>query len=76
MEATIATRIEAEYPRVGLRTRGRHHGEAGCHAPGCRHNAPAGKRFCSGCQETLDRVRNELTAAKPGRRKPAIRRAA
>jgi hypothetical protein len=76
MEATIATRIEAEYPRVGLRTRGRHHLQAGCHAPGCRHRAPAGKRFCSGCQETLDRVRNELTAAKPRRRKPTVRSAA
>lgn len=76
MEAVIATRIDAEYPRVGLRTRGRHHQRAGCHTPGCRHGAPAGKRFCKGCQETLDRVRNELTAAKHRGRKPAVRRAA
>jgi hypothetical protein len=76
MEATIATRVEVEYPRVGLRTRGRHHGLAGCHAPGCRHRAPPGKRFCTGCQETLDRVRNELTAAKPRGRKTVVRRAA
>jgi hypothetical protein len=70
MEAAIANALESDYQQLGLRTRGRSHGEAECHTPGCRHSLPAGKRFCTSCQATLDRVRNELQAAKPrGRRK-------
>jgi hypothetical protein len=72
MEAAIASALDADYQQLGLRTRGRSPGEAGCHTPGCRHHVPDGKRFCEGCQATLDRVRDELKAAKPrGRRKRA-----
>ncbi len=76
MEAAVATRIDADYPRLGLRTRTRYDRQAGCHTPGCRHRALAGGRFCKGCQATLDRVRNELRAGKPRGRKPGVRRAA
>jgi hypothetical protein len=76
MEAAVAIRIEADYPRLALRTRARRHQQAGCHTPGCRHRAPPGKRFCKGCQATLDKVRSELMAAKPRGRKPTIRKVA
>lgn len=76
MEAATAFGIQADYPSLALRTRTRRHQHAGCHAPGCRNRAPAGKRFCRTCQATLDRVREELMAAGPRGRKPAIRRAA
>ena len=75
MQGAIAGTLEAEYQQLGLRTRGRSPGQAGCHTPGCRHHVPAGKRFCEGCQATLDRVREELKAAKPrGRRHRSVAR--
>jgi hypothetical protein len=73
MEAAIANVLEADYQQLGLRTRGRSHGEAECHTPGCGHSVAAGKRFCSGCQATLDRVREELKAAKPRAGRKRIR---
>lgn len=76
MEAALSTHIEADYPRLGLRTRSRRHSQAGCHTPGCGHRAQEGKSFCSKCQATLDRVRTELMAAKPRGRKRAVRRVA
>lgn len=69
MEAGVATGIRADYGGLALRTRARRHQHAACHTPGCRHQVAAGKRFCEGCQQTLDRVRNELKAAKPRGRK-------
>jgi hypothetical protein len=76
MEAASAFGIQGDYPGLALRTRARRHQHAGCHAPGCRNRVPAGKRFCSSCQATLDRVREELMATSSRGRKPAIRRAA
>ncbi len=76
MEAATATGIRADYTGLGLRTRGRSRDATGCHTPGCRDRALAGRRFCKSCQATLDRVRSELMAAKPRGRKPAIRKAA
>jgi hypothetical protein len=65
MEAAIAHVLETDYQQLGLRTRGRDHGQADCHTPGCPRRVPHGKRFCASCQATLDRVRKELQAAKP-----------
>jgi hypothetical protein len=76
MEAAVATAIRGDYPKLALRTRARLHQHAACHTPGCRHRAAPGRNFCSGCQQTLDRVREELQAAGPKARKPAIRRTA
>jgi hypothetical protein len=73
--ATARGGIRADYAEMTLRTRGRGHSAFGCHTPGCRERAADGKRFCSGCQATLDRVRAELKAAKPGRRGRALRKA-
>ena len=75
MEAAVASAIRGDYPRLALRTRARRHERSACHTPGCRHRVAAGKRFCRGCQQTLDRVREELKAAAPRARKPAIRSA-
>lgn len=75
MEAASASGIRADYPRLALRTRVRSHEHAACHAPGCRNRAVAGRKFCKLCQATLDRVRRELKAGSPGRRKPSIRSA-
>jgi hypothetical protein len=74
--ATSPIGIRADYTELALRTRGRRPLAAGCHTPGCWHRAVDGKRFCKGCQETLDRVRGELSAAKPRGRKPTVRKAA
>jgi hypothetical protein len=74
--ATVPAGIRAEYSGLGLRTRGRIHESSACHTPGCRHTAVEGKRFCKSCQATLDRIRNELKAAKPRGRGQAIRKAA
>jgi hypothetical protein len=71
--AALGTR--ADYAELGLRTRTRRHLKAGCHSPGCWDRAAPGKRFCASCQATLDRVRNELKAQSPARRKPKIRKA-
>lgn len=76
MEAATATGIRADYTGLALRTRARRDQRAACHSPGCRHRALSGGSFCKGCQATLDRVRQELMAAKPRGRKPAIRKAA
>ncbi len=76
MEAATAFGTQADYPGLALRTRARRHQHAGCHSPGCWNRVSGGKRFCKGCQATLDRVREELMAAGPRGRKPAIRRAA
>jgi hypothetical protein len=76
LEAAIATGIRADYPSIALRTRVRRRLVAGCHTPGCRHRAAAGKSFCSDCQATLDKVRIELAATKGRGRKPTIRKAA
>lgn len=75
MEAAIATGVRADYTGLGLRTRGRSPERTACHTPGCRHRALAGKIFCASCQATLDRVREELRAAKPRGRKPRVRKA-
>jgi hypothetical protein len=75
MEAAMGTGIRADYAELTLRTRSRRHNVFGCHTPGCRKPVVAGKRFCSGCQATLDRVRSELKAAKQGRRGRAVRKA-
>ena len=66
--------IRADYTGLALRTRSRRHLEAGCHTPGCWQRALEGKRFCKGCQATLDRVRGELKAGSPRGRKPAVRK--
>jgi hypothetical protein len=76
MEAATAIGVRSDYPALALRTRARRRQRAGCHTPGCRNRAADGKRFCESCQETLDRVRDELAAAGPRSRKPAFRRAA
>lgn len=76
MEAAVVTAIRGDYPRLALRTRARRHQHAACHTPGCRHRVVAGKSFCSDCQQTLDRVREELKAGSPRGRKPAIRKTA
>ena len=76
MQGVVASTVRSDYPRLALRTRARRHQDAACHTPGCRHQAVAGKSFCSCCQQTLDRVREELKAGSPRGRKPAIRRAA
>jgi hypothetical protein len=76
MEAASAFGAKLDYPALALRTRARSHRRAGCHTPGCRKRAAAGKRFCGSCQATLDRVREELANAGPRGRKPSIRRAA
>jgi hypothetical protein len=75
MEAATSG-IRADYTGLALRTRGRRHLKAGCHTPGCWHRALQGKRFCKGCQATLDRVRGELKAASPRGRKAALRKPA
>jgi hypothetical protein len=75
MQAAIAAPgMRADYAELALRTRTRRHLKAGCHSPGCWDRAVSGKRFCTSCQATLDRVRNELTAQGPARRKPKIRK--
>ena len=76
MEAATVTGIRADYTGLALRTRGRSSKRTACHAPGCRHRVPAGKRFCKSCQATLDRVRIELKSAGPRGRKPIVRKAA
>ena len=76
MEAAVVTAIRGDYPRLALRTRARRHEHAACHTPGCKHRAAEGRSFCSGCQQTLDRVREELKAGSPRGRKPAIRKTA
>jgi hypothetical protein len=73
--AIAALRGRAGYAELALRTRSRRHLKAGCHTPGCWKQAVRGKSFCTGCQATLDRVRNELKAGSPARRKPTIRKA-
>ncbi len=75
MEAATGTGIRADYAELTLRTRSRRHSAFGCHTPGCRERVATGKRFCSGCQATLDRVRAELKSAKPGGRGRAVRKA-
>jgi hypothetical protein len=75
MEAATAIGSQVDYPALALRTRARHHRRHGCHTPGCRHRAAAGKSFCHGCQQTLDRVREELKVTPRGR-KPVLRKAA
>jgi hypothetical protein len=75
MEAATAMGIRADYTELALRTRGRRHAASGCHTPGCRERAVAGKRFCGSCQATLDRVRVELAAASPRARRRAVRKA-
>jgi hypothetical protein len=75
MEAAIGTGIRADYAELTLRTRSRRHDAFGCHTPGCQESVAAGKRFCSSCQATLDRVRAELKTASPGRRRRAVRKA-
>ena len=74
--APIGIRADNTDLGLGLRTRGRHHTNAGCHTPGCRHRAVEGKRFCSPCQAILDKVRGELMESKPHGRRQAIRKAA
>jgi hypothetical protein len=76
MEAAVASTIRNDYPALALRTRARLHQHAACHTPGCRHQVVPGRSFCSECQQTLDRVREELKAAGPRARKRAIRKAA
>ena len=76
MEAAVSSAIRSDYPRLALRTRARRHQPAACHTPGCRHRAVSGKSFCGSCQQTLDRVREELKAGSPRGRKPAIRKTA
>jgi hypothetical protein len=76
MEAAIVTGVRADYSGLALRTRGRSSSRTACHAPGCHHRVPAGKRFCASCQATLDRVRSELAAAGPRGRKPMVRKSA
>jgi hypothetical protein len=73
--ATAALGIRGDYAGLALRTRTRRHVKAGCHTPGCWDRAVSGKRFCASCQATLDRVRNELKAGSPARRKPKVRKA-
>ena len=75
MEAAMGRGIRAGYAELTLRTRSRRHIASGCHTPGCRGRIVAGKRFCSSCQATLDRVRAELKAAKPGGRGRVVRKA-
>jgi hypothetical protein len=75
MQAAIAAlRVRSDYAELALRTRSRRHLKAGCHTPGCWEQAVSGKSFCAACQATLDRVRNELKAGSPARRKPKIRK--
>ncbi|MGH2981584.1 MAG: hypothetical protein ACRDKV_06040 [Solirubrobacterales bacterium] len=76
MEAAVASGVRASYTGLALRTRARRHQGAACHTPGCRHQVSGGKRFCKSCQQTLDRVREELMSAKPRGRKPAVRKPA
>lgn len=75
MEAATGTGIRADYAELTLRTRSRRHVASGCHTPGCREHLVPGKRFCSACQATLDRVRGELAAASPRGRRRAVRKA-
>ena len=74
MEAAVARAIRGDYPRVALRTRARSHRKAACHTPGCRHRAVAGRNLCAACQQTLDRVREELKAGSPRGPKRSIRK--
>jgi rRNA maturation endonuclease Nob1 len=73
--AAAALGLRSDYAELALRTRTRRHLKAGCHSPGCWERAVSGKHFCTSCQATLDRVRNELKAQSPARRKPKIRKA-
>jgi hypothetical protein len=75
MQVAGGTRIRNEFPALALRTRGRSHDHAACHAPGCRNRATRGRKFCKFCQSRLDRVRIELKSVGPRGRKPTIRRA-
>jgi hypothetical protein len=75
MESATGSGIGADYPRLALRTRRRSQRRSACHAPGCRHRAQPGRKFCKLCQSTLDRVRSELAAGGAARRKPNLRKA-
>jgi hypothetical protein len=76
MQGAVATAIRGDYPRLALRTRARRHEQAACHTPGCRDRAAEGRSFCGSCQQTLDRVREELKAGSPRGRKPVVRKTA
>jgi hypothetical protein len=75
MEVASASGMGVDYPRLALRTRVRRQDRSACHAPGCRHRAMPGRKFCKLCQTRLDRVRLELAAGGAARRKPNLRRA-